>query len=94
MTPMSAIQRVLGRDQADLMAVGYSILASPFQLAQLSRLFTYESLEALQDDLDTWLAYYNRERPHQGYRNRGKRPYETVTEYLEHRSSTEPVIVS
>jgi len=45
----------------------------------------YESLEALQTDLDQWLEYYNRERPHQGYRNRGKRPYDTVTEYLQNR---------
>ena len=43
----------------------------------------YESLEALQADLDPWLEYYNQERPHQGYRNRGKRPYDTVTEYLQ-----------
>jgi len=29
-----------------------------------------------------WLVYYNNERPHQGYRNRGKRPINTVNEYL------------
>ena len=28
----------------------------------------YESVEALQRDLDEWLSYYNGERPHQGYR--------------------------
>lgn len=38
----------------------------------------YESLEALQDDLDVWLNYYNHERPHRGYRNMGRRPIETV----------------
>lgn len=54
----------------------------------------YERLEALQEDLDTWLEYYNRERPHQGYRNRGKRPYDTVTDYLQTRSATEPSIAS
>jgi transposase InsO family protein len=37
----------------------------------------YESLEALQVDLDTWLNYYNHERPHRGYRNMGRRPIET-----------------
>ncbi len=42
----------------------------------------YESLEALQTDLDTWLTAYNRERPHQGYRNRGKRPLDTIDDYL------------
>ena len=28
----------------------------------------YESVDALQQDLDPWL-FYNAERPHQGYRN-------------------------
>ncbi len=37
----------------------------------------YESVEALQTDLDKWLKDYNEERPHQGYRNLGKRPMET-----------------
>lgn len=37
----------------------------------------YESVEALQIDLDVWLAFYNRERPHLGYRNHGRRPFET-----------------
>ena len=34
----------------------------------------YESVEALQADLDAWLAHHNTERPHLGYRNHGKRP--------------------
>jgi transposase InsO family protein len=38
----------------------------------------YESVEALQHDLDAWLAHYNTERPHQGYRNMGRRPIETI----------------
>jgi transposase InsO family protein len=42
----------------------------------------YESVEALQVDLDRWLAYYNTERPHQGYRNMGKRPIDTINAYL------------
>lgn len=37
----------------------------------------YESLEALQADLDTWIHQYNYERPHRGYRNMGRRPIET-----------------
>jgi transposase InsO family protein len=49
----------------------------------------YESLEALQTDLDLWLAYYNQERPHLGYRNRGRRPLDTVNEYLHARSTSE-----
>jgi transposase InsO family protein len=43
----------------------------------------YESVEVLQRDLDEWLIYYNRERPHQGYRNMGRRPIERVGEYLQ-----------
>ncbi len=42
----------------------------------------YESVEALQTDLDAWLVHYNTERPHLGYRNHGKRPLDTVTDYL------------
>jgi hypothetical protein len=28
------------------------------------------------------LVYYNTERPHRGYRNRGKRPMDTINDYL------------
>ena len=38
----------------------------------------YESIEALQEDLDNWLKHYNTERPHQGYRNQGRRPIDTI----------------
>lgn len=41
----------------------------------------YEGVEALQEDLDQWLLHYNRERPHRGYRNRGKRPLDTILEF-------------
>lgn len=37
----------------------------------------YSTVEELQEDLDTWLNHYNYERPHRGYRNMGRRPYET-----------------
>lgn len=47
----------------------------------------YETVETLQVDLDTWLVYYNTERPHQGYRNRGKRPIDTVNEFLKNRET-------
>ena len=40
-----------------------------------------DSVEALQKDLDQWLRFYNRERPHLGYRNQGRTPYETVLQY-------------
>ena len=42
----------------------------------------YEHLEALQQDLDVWLVHYNAERPHQGYRNQGRRPIETIELHL------------
>lgn len=41
-----------------------------------------ESVEALQTDFDRWLVHYNTERPHQGYRNMGRRPIDTITAYL------------
>ena len=40
----------------------------------------YGSVEELQQDLDQWLHYYNYERPHRGYRNKGRRPIETIEE--------------
>jgi transposase InsO family protein len=43
----------------------------------------YESVEALQQDLDEWLYYYNHERPHQGYPNIGRRPIERIDGYLQ-----------
>ena len=43
----------------------------------------YETVAALQDDLDRWLLFYNTERPHQGYRNLGRRPIETVNLFLQ-----------
>ena len=42
----------------------------------------YESLEALQVDLDEWMTYYNRERPHSGRYCYGKTPMQTFTESL------------
>ncbi|WP_126428610.1 IS481 family transposase [Brevibacillus marinus] len=42
----------------------------------------YDGLDELQRDLDAWLVNYNMERPHRGYRNMGKRPIETITNYL------------
>ena len=36
----------------------------------------YESVAQLQADLDSYLAFYNRERAHQGYRTQGRTPYQ------------------
>ena len=49
---------------------------------QAFRTKLYLSVEELQADLDGWLLYYNTERPHQGYRNMGRRPMDTVAEFL------------
>jgi len=40
----------------------------------------YDSLEALQKDLDEWLEYYNNERTHQGKMCCGRTPMETLTD--------------
>jgi hypothetical protein len=37
----------------------------------------YRTLEALQQDLDTWLTHYNTERTHQGARCQGRTPMQT-----------------
>jgi transposase InsO family protein len=42
----------------------------------------YDSVEALQADLDAWLIHYNTARPHLGYRNMGRRPIETVMSFV------------
>jgi transposase InsO family protein len=42
----------------------------------------YETVEALQADLDAWLHHYNRDRPHLGYRNQGRRPWETIQRFV------------
>jgi hypothetical protein len=40
----------------------------------------YDNLELLQKDLDTWMDYYNNERPHSGRYCFGKTPMQTFTE--------------
>jgi transposase InsO family protein len=42
----------------------------------------YDTVEALQADLDRWLVYYNTQRPHQGYRNMGRRPIDTINLFV------------
>jgi len=57
-----------------------TVLDEFFRIAFRKKL--YESVEVLQVDLDAWLVHYNTERPHQGYRNRGRRPIETIDQFL------------
>ena len=40
----------------------------------------YESLDQLQADLDRYLDFYNRERAHQGYRTKGRTPYQAFVD--------------
>ena len=42
----------------------------------------YDSLAALQQDLDAWMIYYNNERPHSGRYCYGKTPMQTFKESL------------
>jgi transposase InsO family protein len=42
----------------------------------------YETVEALQADLDAWLVHYNTERPHLGYSNQGRRPIKTINQFV------------
>jgi transposase InsO family protein len=53
-----------------------TVLSEFFRPAMHQKL--YDSVAALQVDLDAWLHHYNHERPHLGYRNQGRRPWETI----------------
>lgn len=55
-----------------------TVLDEFFRLAFRKKFFA--SVEELQMDLDDWLSFYNKERPHRGYRNMGRRPVETFEE--------------
>ncbi len=59
----------------------HSTVSEEFFKPKMREIF-YTDLETLQADLDDWLVHYNRERPHQGYRNRGRMPYQSLLEYL------------
>lgn len=42
----------------------------------------YDTVASLQADLDQWLHFYNDERPRLGYRNQGRRPWDTVASFV------------
>jgi hypothetical protein len=42
----------------------------------------YHNVEAPQADLDAWLAHYNTEDPHLGYRNQGRRSLDTINQFV------------
>lgn len=56
-----------------------TVLDEFFRLALRKRVYT--SLDQLQASLDAWLAFYNEERPHLGYRNMGRRPLDTISQF-------------
>ena len=43
----------------------------------------YGSVAELQVDLDRWLELYNTQRPHQGYRTKGRTPYQAFLDGLD-----------
>ena len=51
-----------------------TLLEEFYQIAMLKRVYT--SLDELQDDLDKFIFYYNFKRTNQGYRLKGKIPYQ------------------
>jgi transposase InsO family protein len=57
-----------------------AVLEEFFRPTMHAKLFT--SVEVLQAELDDWLHHYNHERPHLGYRNQGRRPWETVEQFV------------
>jgi transposase InsO family protein len=57
-----------------------TVLQEFFRPAMHQKLFA--SVEDLQGELDGWLHHYNHERPHLGYRNQGRRPWETVERFV------------
>lgn len=57
-----------------------TVLDEFFRKAFREKLYT--SVDPLQRDLEKWLRFYNEERPHQGYRNLGRRPIETVLSFV------------
>lgn len=58
-----------------------TILEEFYQVAFRKKL--YESLEALQADLDQWIDHYNNERPHSGRYCYGKTPRQTFDDSIQ-----------
>lgn len=48
-----------------------------FQVVAFRKIL-YQTIEALQKDLDEWMQYYNNERTHQGKMCCGRTPMETL----------------
>ena len=59
----------------------YTVPDEFFRVAFRTRF--YESVDALQTDLDAWITHDHPQRPLQGYRNMGHRPIVTINQYME-----------
>lgn len=57
-----------------------TILEEFYQIAFRKKI--YNSIEELQKDVDSWLKYYNNERPHSGKKCEGKTPKQTFIDAL------------
>ena len=51
----------------------------------------YDSIEALQTDLDAFLQFYNERRAHHGYRTQGRTPLQT---FLDHQERSEDALAA
>ncbi len=57
-----------------------TVLDESFKIVLMEK--RYLSVEFLDMDLDPWIHEYDYERLHLGYRNQGRRPWETTGLYL------------
>jgi len=51
----------------------------------------YDSVEALQADLDAFIPFYNERRAHHGYRTKGRTPMQT---FLDHQPRQEDALAA
>jgi transposase InsO family protein len=66
-----------------------TLLEEFYQIAMLKKV--YHSLSQLQDDLDQFITYYNFKRTHQGYRLKGKIPYQKFLDGMRKYALPEPL---
>jgi hypothetical protein len=71
-----------GSSRHQWVAVGSALSKSAVLPSNARRYGGLEVSEALQAELDGWLHHYNHARPHLGYRNQGRRPWETVKRFV------------
>jgi len=67
-----------GKDRVAMQLRLKGIFISATGVEKIWRKQRYYSLKELQRDLDIYLWYYNFQRPHSGYRLKGRRPIEVL----------------